>query len=75
MKLIEITNQHRRDFDGDFKCEFCGRKEHITGNYDDQYYHVNVIPNMKCKKCGKSTISEGGKIDKFTTKYPEGFQI
>jgi hypothetical protein len=44
-------------------------------SYDDRYYHDNVIPNKKCKKCGKSTLSEGDNIDKTPTKYPEGFQV
>ena len=44
-------------------------------SYDDLYYHQNVIPNMKCKKCNKSTMSENDKIDQVKTKYPEGFQV
>lgn len=43
--------------------------------YDDRNYHDNVIPNIECSKCGKSTISEGGEIERTPTKYPEGFQI
>ena len=77
MKLIEILAQSRRDFQGQYKCEFCNHIETDSSmsSYDDRYYHDNVIPNMKCKKCGKSTISENGVIEQTATKYPEGFQI
>ena len=44
-------------------------------SYDDRYFHDNVIPNKKCEKCGKSTLSEGGTIQNTQTKYPEGFQV
>ena len=46
-----------------------------NSGYDDRYYHDNVIPNMKCGKCGESTISKGGEIERTATRYPEGFQI
>lgn len=77
MKLIEILNQSRRDFKGKYRCEFCGQIDTDKGmdSYDDRNYHDNVIPNQKCSKCGRSTISEKGTIDKTQTKYPEGFQI
>ena len=77
MILIEILNQHRRDFQGKYKCEFCNYEETDKGmsSYDDRYYHDNVIPNMKCKKCNKSTNSEGGTIINTKTKYSEGFQV
>lgn len=77
MKLIEILYQNRRDFQGVYQCEFCGYIEKDKGvdSYDDRYFHDKVIPNMKCPKCGKSTISEGGEIEHTYTKYPEGFEI
>ncbi len=75
MKIIEITSQHRRDFKADMECEFCNAKEKLTSGYDDRYYHDQVIPNMKCKSCGKSTFSEGGRPDFTPTRYPEGMQI
>ena len=77
MKLIEIIAQSRRDFQGKYECEFCKHIETDNGmdSYDDRYYHDNVIPNKKCKKCGKSTLSEGGTIQNTQTKYPEGFQV
>ena len=77
MKLIKILKQSRRDFQGQYKCEFCGHIYTDSGmdSYDDRYYHDNVIPNKKCPKCGKSTSSEGGKVENTPTKYPEGFQV
>lgn len=77
MKLIEILAQYRRDFQGKYQCEFCGKIEadKSLDSYDDRYYHDNVIPNMACKSCQKTTISEGGSPQKTPTKYPEGMQI
>ena len=56
-------------------CEFCNHQEENTNGYDDRYYHDNVIPEMTCKQCHKSTKSEGGEIAYTQTRYPEGFQI
>jgi hypothetical protein len=77
MKLIKILDQVRRDFKGQYQCEFCKNIVTDSGmsSYDDRYFHDNVIPNMKCPNCKKSTISEGGAVDKTPTKYPEGFQV
>ena len=53
MKLIKILNQHRRDFQGQYECEFCKHIETDSSmnSYDDRYFHDSVIPNMKCPKC------------------------
>lgn len=75
MKIKKLISQHRRDFTALMECEFCGYQEMDNSGYDDRYYHDNVIPNIKCTKCGESTISKGGKIEKTTTRYPEGYQI
>jgi transcription elongation factor Elf1 len=77
MKLIAVLSQHRRDFQGQYECEFCGHKETDKGfdSYDDRNYHDNVIPNMKCRACGKSTKSEGGIVEATPTKYPEWMQV
>ena len=77
MKLISVLSQHRRDFQGIYQCEFCDNVEQDKSldSYDDRNFHDNVIPNMKCSSCGKSTISEGGNVDKTPTKYPEGMQL
>lgn len=75
MKIKKLISQHRRDFVALMECEFCQHQEMDNSGYDDRYYHDNVIPNMKCGKCDKSTISEGAPIEKRETKYPEGFHI
>lgn len=75
MKISKITHQYRRDFSADMMCEYCGNKTALTTGYDDQYYHQNVIPNMECRACGRSTISGGGTVEPTQTKYPEGFQV
>ena len=77
MILKKILNQYRRDFQGKYECEFCGHVETDNGmnSYDDRYFHDNVIPNKKCKKCSKSTLSEGSTIQNTQTRYPEGFQV
>jgi predicted RNA-binding Zn-ribbon protein involved in translation (DUF1610 family) len=73
MKIIEMLSQNRRDFTAIYECESCGNKEESYG-YDDRNFHDNVIPNMKCKKCGKSR-NELGIIDTPTkTKY-ESWQV
>ena len=71
MKIKEIVSQNRRDFEAIYECEHCG-DTYKRGGYDDAYFHNNVIPKMKCMKCGK-TADENYRP--LTTKYPEGYQI
>lgn len=71
MKIKEIVSQHRRDFRAIYECEHCGYTEKKSG-YDDANFHQNVIPTMKCPKCGK-VASENYRP--LATKYPEGMQI
>lgn len=77
MKLIEKLSQSRRDFQGKYKCEFCHNIEidKTISSYDDEYYHMSVIPNIKCNKCGKSTINQNGEINTPDMKYPEGWVV
>ncbi len=67
-----MIRQHRRDFTADYECEHCGNIEKDRSGYDDAYFHNNVIPNMKCKKCGKTS---GEDYTPRATKYPEGMQV
>lgn len=53
MHIKKIISQHRRDFTAVYQCEHCNYEEESTG-YDDNFYHQNVIPQMKCKSCGKT---------------------
>jgi len=72
MRIKEITSQHRRDFTAIMECEHCGHNEVDNSGYDDAFYHQNVIPNMKCDKCGKKASDD---YAPRSTKYPEGFQV
>lgn len=74
MKIKEITYQYRRDFQAIYECEGCGHTEKGRG-YDDANFHVNVIPMMRCSKCGKTSAECGADYRPLATKYPEGFQI
>lgn len=74
MKIKTITRQHRRDFYAIYECEGCGATMESSG-YDDRNFHDNVIPKMVCEKCGKSTISMGGEVERTATRYPEGYQV
>lgn len=51
MHIQKIDSQYRRDFWAIYECEHCGHTERGSG-YDDANFHQNVIPKMKCKKCG-----------------------
>lgn len=53
MKLINRISQHRRDFRGTYECEHCGYS-YVGQGYDDANFHYNVIPSMKCQKCGEA---------------------
>ena len=72
MKIKKINSQNRRDFYADMECEHCGHIEKNVSGYDDAYFHENVIPKMKCKKCNKKANEN---YRPLATKYPEGFQI
>ena len=71
MKIKRIINQHRRDFDAEYECEHCGHIE-VGYGYDDANFHNNVIPKMKCEKCGKTA---GDDYRPLATKYPEWMQV
>jgi hypothetical protein len=72
MRIQKITSQYRRDFTAVMECEHCNYVESNVSGYDDAYFHKNVIPTMKCKKCSKTSDEN---YRPLTTKYPEGFQI
>jgi ribosomal protein L37AE/L43A len=71
MKIKTIKSQHRRDFTATYECEHCGH-EHDGYGYDDSNFHENVIPKMKCDKCGK-TASDSYRP--LATKYAESVTI
>lgn len=59
MKIIKTYDWLRRDFSATLKCESCNHIQEHTACYDDGYYYSSVIPNIKCDKCGESTVSAG----------------
>lgn len=65
MKIKTIKSQHRRDFTAIYECEHCGATMEGNG-YDDDNFHQNVIPKMKCEKCGKTA---GDDYRPLKTKY------
>lgn len=75
MKIIKITNQHRRDFSAEIECEGCGNKENLRGGYDDRYYHDIVLPARLCSACGKSRKDLGVQSGFTQTKYPESLTV
>ncbi len=75
MKVTRRYDQHRRDLSIDMECENCEAKNTYTSAYDDDNFWVNVVPNFKCKECGKSTNDLGLKPKDTHTKYPAGYQI
>jgi primosomal protein N' len=68
MKILRINRQHRRDFWADYICEHCEKVVKDKSGYDDTNFHQNVIPAMKCPKCGKTA---GDDYRPMTTKYPD----
>lgn len=69
MKIKEITSRSRRDFWAIYKCEGCGHETGEKSGYDDRNFHDNVIPSMKCTKCGKSRNDLGIDGEFTQTKY------
>lgn len=68
MRITNTYDWHRRDFRYDAECEFCGHKTRKNSGYDDSNYYNNVLPDMKCSECGKST-KEHGDHEKVTPRH------
>ena len=58
MKIKKITSQMRRDFKAILECEHCNKTQNLSSGYDDDYYHENVIPSIKCNSCGKKASDD-----------------
>lgn len=71
MIVTNRYNQTRRDLKIDIKCEACGAVETKVSAYDDRNYWDNVIPERKCKSCGKSSLDLGTDLKKLSTRYAE----
>ena len=55
MHIKHIVSQYRRDFPAVFECEHCTYTEKKSG-YDDEFFHVTIIPEMKCAQCHKKLL-------------------
>lgn len=54
MHAIQILSRSGNDCCARYKCEFCGAtKEGYL--YSDFNFEQNVVRNMECDSCGKST--------------------
>jgi len=71
MRIKEIISQNRRDFRAIYECEHCGYTFEGEG-YDDDHFHRTVVPEMKCKECGKKAKDT---YRPLTTKYPAGQDV
>jgi len=71
MKIKKITSQHRRDFTAIYECEHCGAEWESDG-YDDAHFHENVIPEMICDKCNRTSDES---YRPLMPKYSEGRQV
>ena len=67
MRIKKIESQSRRDFYAIYVCEHCGHEKRM-GGYDDDNFHRNVIPNMKCGECDKTASDD---YRPMGTKYAE----
>jgi len=57
MKIKKIISQYRRDFMAIYECDHCENEIESDG-YDDDNFHKNVIPMIRCEKCGEIAGSE-----------------
>jgi len=75
MKVIKRYDQYRRDLKIDMKCEGCGTTDTYDSAYDDRNFWDNVVPEFKCKECGKSTKDLGLETQPMYTRYDEGEEV
>ena len=54
MRIKEVTEQNRRDFNAILFCEHCNHEQHLNGGYDDDNFHFHVIPKISCNECGQA---------------------
>lgn len=71
MRIKQIISQSRRDFRAIFECEHCGHEIEKNG-YNDIFFHIQVIPAMKCPECGQSASED---YRPLTTKYPDDMDV
>lgn len=71
MRIKDIINQNRRDFNAIYECDHCGHTLESYG-YDDENFHQNVVPEMVCPECGKKADDT---YYPLRTKYPDGMVV
>ena len=71
MKVKKVYNQIRRDCWCDLECESCGNEDTYKHAYDDRNFWDNVVPDYKCKTCGKSSNDMGLEPEKIATRYAD----
>ena len=71
MIIKKILTRNRRDFTAIYACEHCA-DEHEGYGYDDTNFHESVMPDMKCKKCGKSQEVEQAAMQ---PRHPENLSV
>ena len=54
MRIKKMLQQTRRDFTAVYECEHCHHEKTDFG-YDDDNFHSNLMPDMKCTACGKTS--------------------
>lgn len=59
MKIKRITSQYRNDFSAIMVCEHCNHEQELTTGYDDDIYHLYVIPKMLCQSCKRDRSGAG----------------
>jgi len=55
MIIKKYTFELHNDFSAILVCEDCESEQELTTGYKDAYYYTRVLPNILCKKCGKSS--------------------
>lgn len=77
MFIKKITDRIRRVFWAIYECQFCGHEIRGVG-YDNTYFHKDVIPDMECPECGKSTNSDSTEHNKppvLQPRYPDDYTV
>ena len=73
MYINNILSRNRRDIEVQLKCH-CGFS-YVDTIYDDEHFHNNIVPKIKCPKCGQIEADSPSPHIPLKPKYPEGFQI
>jgi ribosomal protein L37AE/L43A len=74
VKIKKKLSQHRRDFTAIYVCEGCGTEVESSG-YDDENFHNNVIPALKCVVCNRTSAECGATYEPMKPEYPDGYLI